>query len=89
MGTPFYVAPEVLRGKYNKLCDLWSIGVIAYVLLSGFPPFFGETNKETYRKILKCDYDFDEEEWKGVSEEAKDFVRRLLVLKIENRMTAE
>ena len=89
VGTPFYVAPEVLRGKYNKQCDMWSVGVIAYVLLSGYPPFYGDNNKETYRKILKCEYEFNEDEFGRVSTEAIDFVRRLLVPNAEERMTAE
>ena len=51
LGTPYYVSPEVLDGKYDKRCDLWSIGVITFVLLSGEPPFHGENAAAVFKKI--------------------------------------
>ena len=58
LGTPYYVAPEVLDGFYDKQCDLWAIGVITYVLLSGEPPFNGENAAAVFQKIKRTDYDF-------------------------------
>lgn len=89
VGTPYYIAPEVLRRKYNKSCDLWSVGVIAYILLCGYPPFNGRDDNETHRLILKGLFYFPSEEWKGVSREARDFICRLLVMDPRKRMTAE
>jgi len=89
-GTPDYVAPEVLLGgTYDMVVDVWSIGVITYVLLCGFPPFYGETQKELFEGILNARYDFPDPEWSSVSEEAKNFVRRLLVVDPNKRPSAE
>ena len=89
VGTPYYIAPEVLRRKYDKSCDLWSVGVIAYILLSGYPPFNGSNNEEIHQSILKGRFSFPSREWKGTSQEARDFIRRLLVTDPSKRMTAE
>jgi len=89
-GTPAYVAPEVLkRDGYDCQCDLWSVGVIMYVLLSGYPPFYGSTLQKLIGRVVKGKYDFKPEPFNNVSEEAKDIIRGLLVVNPENRLTAE
>jgi calcium/calmodulin-dependent protein kinase I len=90
-GTPDYAAPEVLTGEssYEKSVDLWSVGVITYVLLCGFPPFFAKTQPALFEKIIKAEYSFPDPEWTYVSETAKDFIRKLLVLDPKKRLTAE
>lgn len=60
VGTPFYVAPEVLMGDYDEKCDVWSLGIIMYILLCGYPPFSGENNKMIFNQILKRELYFDE-----------------------------
>ena len=63
-GTPGYIAPEILNdGKYGNQCDLWSIGVLTYVLLSGSQPFFHEDREVIFKKILNCEYNFDDLIW--------------------------
>jgi calcium-dependent protein kinase len=52
VGTPLYVAPEVLKGDYNLECDVWSLGVLMFIMLCGYPPFDGDTNKDIFRAIL-------------------------------------
>ena len=79
-GTPGYVAPEVLMQKpYGKECDYWSIGVVTFILLSGTPPFYEEDNFALFEQIKGCKYEFDEESWAGVSQEARDFVSAIMV----------
>ena len=80
-GTPGYVAPEVLMQRpYGKECDYWSIGVVTFIILSGTPPFFEQDNFALFDRIKACKYDFNEKLWHNVSNEAKDFISKLLVL---------
>jgi len=88
LGTPYYVAPEVLRQSYNYKCDIWSIGVITYVLLCGYPPFDGTDNESIFRKVRKGVVTFHKQYWGHVSDKAKDFIRSLLTLDPKNRPTA-
>ena len=88
IGTPYYVSPEVLEGKYDKSCDMWSIGVLGYVLLSGYPPFNSANENQLFRKILCCDYEFKKEDWDDISFEAKDFIMKCLQPNPLQRITA-
>jgi len=88
-GTPSYVAPEVLNASgYGKEVDMWSIGVITYILLCGFPPFYGDTVPEIFEQIMEANFDYPDEYWGQVSKEAKDFINKLLVVDSEKRLTA-
>mmetsp|Transcript_64545 Transcript_64545/g.163579 ORF Transcript_64545/g.163579 Transcript_64545/m.163579 type:complete len:505 (+) Transcript_64545:102-1616(+) len=88
-GTPYYVAPQVLAGKYDQLSDMWSIGVIMYVMLCGYPPFFGETDAEVLSKVRLGNFAFNAADWKNVSEDAKNLIRMLLKMNPRDRYTAE
>lgn len=82
------MAPEVLSRKYDKACDLWSIGVITYILLAGYPPFSGDSTPEIFASIRHGCYGFPSPEWDNISMEAKDFIRQLLQMDPSARMTA-
>merc|ERR1711972_640163 len=88
-GTPYYVAPQVLAGKYDHLSDLWSCGVIMYVMLCGYPPFFGETDGEVLSKVRLGNFSFNAADWKNISEDAKNLIRMLLKMNPRDRYTAE
>ena len=99
LGTPGYTAPEVLRSQpYDSSVDMWSVGVITYILyipkipmnsrLCGYPPFASDNNVETLRRISKGEFQFYPKEWSNVSEDAKDFIRKLIVVDPTKRMTA-
>jgi calcium-dependent protein kinase len=88
-GTPYYVAPQVLAGKYDQLSDMWSVGVIMYVLLCGYPPFFGETDAEVLSKVRLGNFSFNAADWKNVSEDAKNLIRMLLKMNPRDRYTAQ
>ncbi|XP_017218555.1 CDPK-related protein kinase isoform X3 [Daucus carota subsp. sativus] len=87
-GTPYYMAPEVLHGSHNNEADVWSIGVISYILLCGSRPFWARTLSGIFEAVLKADLSFDEPSWTSVSSEAKDFVKRLLNKDPRKRMSA-
>jgi len=88
LGTPYYIAPEVLRKKYNEKCDVWSLGVILYILLCGYPPFYGKSDKSIMKKVLKGKYAFEGYEWDIISEDAKSLIRAMLVVDPDNRLSA-
>ncbi|XP_055739466.1 myosin light chain kinase 2, skeletal/cardiac muscle-like [Salvelinus fontinalis] len=80
-GTPEFLAPEVVNYDFVSFnTDMWSLGVITYMLLSGLCPFLGDNNPETLNNILACQWNFDEEEFTDISEEAKDFISKLLIV---------
>lgn len=89
-GTPGYVAPEVLKAEpYGPEVDLWSIGVILYILLCGYPPFFSEKYSELFEMIKNGDYEFPNEYgWQHISLSAKDLVRKLLTVEPKKRITS-
>ena len=78
VGTVYYTAPEVWAEKYDNKCDIFSAGVILYVLLCSYPPFDGETDNEILRKVMRGKFTFPEEEWGEISDEAHDFIRKLM-----------
>uniref|UniRef100_A0A8C2HVT3 Calcium/calmodulin-dependent protein kinase 1Db n=1 Tax=Cyprinus carpio TaxID=7962 RepID=A0A8C2HVT3_CYPCA len=89
-GTPGYVAPEVLAQKpYSKAVDCWSIGVIAYILLCGYPPFYDENDSKLFEQILRAEYEFDSPYWDDISDSAKDFINNLMQKDPEKRLTCE
>ncbi|WZY83594.1 hypothetical protein YC2023_029978 [Brassica napus] len=88
VGSPYYVAPEVLRKRYGSESDVWSAGVIVYILLSGVPPFWAETEQGIFEQVLHGDLDFSSDPWPSISEGAKDLVQKMLVRDPKRRLTA-
>lgn len=89
-GTPGYVAPEVLQGHfYGKEVDMWSVGVVLYILLCGFPPFYDESNKALFQQIIHARYQFMDPYWTDVSDTAKDLVSKLLQVDPKKRYTTK
>ncbi|EPS64721.1 serine/threonine protein kinase pk23, partial [Genlisea aurea] len=88
VGSAYYVAPEVLHRSYSTEADIWSIGVITYILLCGSRPFWARTESGIFRSVLRADPNFYDAPWPSVTSEAKDFVKRLLNRDHRKRMTA-
>jgi calcium-dependent protein kinase len=78
LGTPYYIAPEVLKRNYDQSCDVWSSGVIMYILLCGYPPFNGPNDKVIFQRVLEGKFAFPEEDWSGISKQAKELIQRML-----------
>ena len=89
VGTPYYVAPEVLKGKYHKECDVWSLGIILFVFLCGYPPFEGDNNTQIFKNIMGQKLTFDPKEWRDISEEAKHLLTLMLDRNDQTRVTAQ
>ena len=89
VGSSYFMAPEVLEGSYTEACDLWSLGVIVYILLSGAPPFYGENDEAIKASIARGTYTFPHELFRDVGDDALDFASCLLSYSIECRYTAE
>lgn len=88
VGSAYYVAPEVLHRSYSLEADIWSIGVITYILLCGSRPFWARTESGIFRSVLRADPNFDDLPWPSISPEGKDFVKRLLNKDYRKRMSA-
>ncbi|XP_016434583.1 calcium-dependent protein kinase 4 isoform X1 [Nicotiana tabacum] len=88
VGSPYYVAPEVLLKHYGPEADVWTAGVILYILLSGVPPFWAETQQGIFDAVLKGHIDFDSDPWPLISESAKDLIRKMLCMQPSERLTA-
>ncbi|KAL4424298.1 hypothetical protein ABPG75_001599 [Micractinium tetrahymenae] len=89
-GTPQYVAPEIIKGgpaRYGPECDLWSAGIILFILLGGYPPFYDESEPRLFEKIRKGSFDFKDDVWTAVSADAKDLISKLLVVDPRSRLT--
>ncbi|XP_023770157.1 calcium-dependent protein kinase 1 isoform X2 [Lactuca sativa] len=88
VGSAYYVAPEVLRRHYGAEADIWSAGVILYILLSGVPPFWGETEQSIFDAVLRGNLDFVSDPWPSISSSAKDLVKKMLKSDPKERLTA-
>lgn len=87
-GTPYYVAPEVLAGSYTESADMWSLGVIMYIILCGYPPFNGESNPQILDNVRRGQVSFPSAEWRNISGDAKDLIKSLLNKDYHVRCTA-
>ena len=89
IGTSYYIAPEVIQERYNEKCDVWSCGVILYILLCGYPPFNGSSNHEIYNAIQFSRLSFNKDEWFEISEDAINLIKLMLDKNPDNRPSAE
>ena len=88
-GTSYYVAPEVLKGDYDFKCDIWSCGVIFFIMLSGFPPFNGRNDEEILENVIKGKYRMSHKKFINISKSAKDLIKKMLTYSPKSRPTAE
>jgi calcium-dependent protein kinase len=97
LGTPYYIAPEVLKKSYNEKCDIWSCGVILFILLSGTPPFNGSNDNAIMQKVKAGKYSMSGKycsviigpEWEKISDDAKDLINKMLTYDHEKRISAQ
>ncbi|OIW20559.1 hypothetical protein TanjilG_14958 [Lupinus angustifolius] len=89
VGSPFYIAPEVLAGAYNQAADVWSAGVILYILLSGMAPFWGKTKSRIFEAVKAAHLRFPPDPWDHISESAKDLIKGMLCTEASQRLTAQ
>jgi calcium-dependent protein kinase len=87
-GTPYYTAPEVLKGRYTEACDIWSCGVMLFLFLCGQFPFIGSNREEIFASISRGNYQFSQNAWRKVSEESKELVRGLMTYNPDQRVKA-
>jgi len=89
VGTPYYIAPEVIKKSYDEKCDLWSAGVIMFIILSGQPPFGGRNEQQIMNNVQYGKFNFNNKVWANVSPDAKDLISNLLERDVAKRFSAE
>jgi len=89
VGSSYYIAPEVLKKRYDEKCDIWSCGVILYILLSARPPFAGESDKEIMEQVAQGKYDLSSSPFNRISKSCIDLIKKLLIMEPEKRITAQ
>lgn len=90
VGTPYYVAPEVIAGRnYDEKVDIWSAGVVLYIMLAGFPPFYGDSASEIFEAVLRANLRFPTRTFSSVSPAAKDLLRKMLCKDVTRRYSAD
>lgn len=89
VGAPFYIAPEVVRGDYDHLCDVWSAGVVAYTSFTGYPPFFADTDEGILKKVSEGKFFFNAACWRDISEVPKNLIRMCLQYDPAKRCSAQ
>lgn len=89
VGTPYYMSPNILRGSYDRSCDLWAVGIVCYILLTGYPPFNGNDDSEVHESTEKGHVVFERQVWGNLSKVSRDFVRKLLCTDATRIRTAE
>ncbi len=87
-GTPYYIAPEVLSESYDEKCDIWSCGVILYILLCGYPPFNGDSDAEIMKSVKKGKFTYPSEDWSSISKEAMNLITSMLKFSPKDRPSA-
>ena len=87
-GTSYYIAPEVFAKKYNEKCDVWSVGVVFYTIICGYPPFNGKNSSEIYQNIMLKKVAFDREDWNEVQPEVLDLIKQMLTRNPDKRISA-
>lgn len=88
LGTPYYIAPEVLFGSYTERCDVWSVGIILFFMLSGTVPFNGPTDDDIMNAVRKGKYTFKSKVWESISNDAKDLIKKMLTFNQHERISA-
>jgi len=88
VGTLYYISPEIIKGNYDEKCDIWACGVILFIMLGGYPPFNGPSDKDVYNLITQIKYDISQPVWKNISKFAKDLIKNMLK-PAKNRYTAK